>query len=83
MAGRLFVRTGGRGSAGAGPAQPGADELARLAAALDGLAREDIERELSKLPSEWPVTDEELGAVADFADYRRGPVGARLLAMVA
>ena len=43
----------------------------------------DIEGELSKLPGDWPVTDSELDAVADFVDYRRGPVAARLRAVVA
>jgi hypothetical protein len=60
-----------------------ANELARLADALDGLDRHRIERELSKLPSDWPVTDDELDAVVDFVDYRRGPVAARLRVVVA
>lgn len=59
------------------------DELERLAGALEKLAREDIEAELSKLPSEWPVTDEELDAVADFAYSRRGAVAGRLRSALA
>lgn len=58
-------------------------ELTRLADALDGLTRQDIEGELSKLPGNWPVDDSELDAVADFVDHRRGPVAARLRAIVA
>ena len=58
------------------------DELDRLAAALDGLSREDIDAELSKLPADWPVTDNELDAVADFAYDRRDAVAARLRAVV-
>ncbi|MGI8845852.1 MAG: hypothetical protein ACR2HC_06735 [Thermoleophilaceae bacterium] len=60
-----------------------ADELERLADALEALTREDIEVELSKLPSEWPVTDEELDAVADFAHSRRGAVTGRLRSALA
>ncbi len=59
------------------------EELRRLADALDAVSRQDIERELSKLPYDWPVADDELTAVAEFADHRREPVAARLRAMVA
>lgn len=58
-------------------------EMTRLADALDALTRQDIEGELSKLPGNWPVTDSELDAVAEFVDYRRGPVAARLRTVVA
>ncbi len=58
------------------------DEILRLADALDAVSREEIENELSKLPSDWPVSDGELSAVAEFADDRRAPVAARLRAMV-
>lgn len=64
------------------PDQLDAAELTRLADALDDQSRQEIERELSKLPLDWPVTDEELAAVADFADHRRGAVAARLRALV-
>jgi hypothetical protein len=52
-------------------------ELERLAASLEALCREDIEAELSKVPSTWPVTDSELEAVADLSmlvepPWRRG-----------
>jgi hypothetical protein len=56
------------------------DELERLAGALERLPREDIDVELSKLPTDWPVTDGELDAVADFAYGRRDAVAARLRA---
>ena len=59
------------------------DELRRLADALDGLARQEIDGELSKLPLDWPVGDDELTAVAEFVDYRRGPVAARLRGLLA
>jgi hypothetical protein len=65
------------------PDQLDGDELTRLAEALDGVSREDIEGELSKLPATWPVDDDELTAVAEFVDHRRGPVAARLRAVVA
>jgi hypothetical protein len=57
-------------------------ELERLATALEALRREDIEAELSKLPSDWPVTDSELAAVADFVEARQTPVAARLRALL-
>jgi hypothetical protein len=57
-------------------------ELMRIATALDDLTRGAIDAELSKLPSSWPVSDTELDAVAEFVDYRRGPVAARLRAVV-
>ncbi|HEV7805015.1 MAG TPA: hypothetical protein VGO80_04305 [Solirubrobacteraceae bacterium] len=65
------------------PGQLDDGELTRLADALDALTREDIEGELSKLPGSWPVDDSELNAVADFVDHRRGPVAARLRAILA
>jgi hypothetical protein len=40
------------------------DELSQLADALDAVSRKEIEDELSKLPSDWPASDGELGAVA-------------------
>jgi len=60
-----------------------AAEVTRLANALGAVSRQDIEGELSKLPRDWPVADDELDAVAGFVDHRRGPVAARLRAMVA
>lgn len=57
-------------------------ELGRLAEALDGLGREEIEREVSKIPVDWPVSDAELAAVVDFAGRRRAPVAGRLRALV-
>jgi hypothetical protein len=64
------------------PDQLDPDELTRLADALDDLSRQDIERELSKLPRDWPVADDEFSAVAEFADHRRAAVAARLRAFV-
>jgi len=54
------------------------DELTRLATELEQIAQEDIDRQLSNLPADWPVTDEELEAVATFADQRRQPVAERI-----
>lgn len=65
------------------PTQLEQTELLRIATALDDLTRGAIDTELSKLPSSWPVADSELDAVAEFVDYRRGPVAARLRAVVA
>lgn len=57
-------------------------EVERLAHALEALAKEDLDAEISKLPASWPVTDEELAAVADFADQRRAPVAACVRTLV-
>lgn len=57
-------------------------EVGRLAEVLEALSKEDIDAEVSKLPASWPVTDEELAAVADFAEQRRGPVVARFRTLV-
>lgn len=65
------------------PDQLDGAEVSRLADALDGLTRQDIDGELSNIPPDWPVTDGELDAVADFVDHRRGPVAARLRGLVA
>jgi hypothetical protein len=59
------------------------DELGRLAGALEAITRQEIESELSKLPAEWPVSDQELEAVVDFALARREPVATRLRGLVA
>lgn len=65
------------------PAQLDQNELERLAAVLEILTRETIEAELSRLPKDWPVTDDELDVLAEFIDHRRGPAAARLRAAVA
>jgi hypothetical protein len=57
-------------------------ELSRLADALEALTAEDIARELSKLPSDWPVSDEELEAMVVFADARREPTVSRLCTLI-
>lgn len=58
------------------------DELSRLADALEVLTAEEIATELSKLPRDWPVSDEELEAVTVFADARREKTAQRLVAMI-
>lgn len=57
-------------------------ELGRLADALEGLSLADVEDAISGLPASWPVSDEELAAVAQFADMRKAPVAARLRTLV-
>lgn len=59
-----------------------ATEFERLAAAIATTALEDIEAVMSKIPAAWPVSDQELSALAAFIDARRGPVAARLRALV-
>jgi hypothetical protein len=63
------------------PAGLDGGELTRLADRLDEITRQDLETELSNIPPDWPVTDEELNAVAKFADSRRGNVAVRLRAL--
>jgi len=48
------------------------DELERLAVAVEELSEDQIAAELSRLPANWIVTDDELEAVVRFAVYR-GP----------
>jgi len=57
-------------------------ELERCARALESVTRDQIEEVLSKLPAAWPVDNDELEAVATFADLRRLPVATRLRALV-
>lgn len=57
-------------------------ELARLADALDGLQREDIEEQVAKLPASWPIDDAELESFVDLADARRAPVAERMRALI-
>lgn len=59
------------------------EALVAYADALEALTREGIEAEVSKLPAEWPVSDEELVAVRDFAEHRAGPAAGRLRALLA
>lgn len=59
-----------------------AEEIERLAARLETVSEEEIRVELSKLPADWPVTDEELDAVLEFAVARRTAVAERLRAMI-
>jgi hypothetical protein len=54
------------------------EELLRVADTLSTIKRVDLEDALRGIPAEWPVTDEELEAVVDFADHRRMPVAQRL-----
>lgn len=59
-----------------------AAELNRLGDALEALSRADIEDAISGLPTSWPVSDEELAAVAQFADMRKSAAASRLRALV-
>ncbi len=65
------------------PNQLDPGELHRLADVLEGLDSPDIESAISGLPVSWSVSDEELAAVAHFANMRKAPVAARLRALVA
>jgi hypothetical protein len=58
------------------------DELGRLAGVLESLTLDEIETAISGLPTSWPVSDEELAAVAQFADMRKAPVAARIRSLV-
>jgi hypothetical protein len=53
-------------------------EIGRLADRLDGLTKHEIEADVSAVPASWPVSDDELGAVVDFADRRRQGAAKRL-----
>jgi hypothetical protein len=64
------------------PRQLDKKEVGRLAETLEGLGRAEIEDAISGLPASWPVSDEELAAVAQFADLRKAAVAARLRALV-
>lgn len=57
------------------------EELERIAERLGTITREELENALHGIPSEWPVSDEELEAVVDFADHRRTAVAERLTAL--
>lgn len=57
--------------------------LAAYADALEAVTREGIEAELSKLPLDWPVSEEELLAVRDFAEHRVAPTVGRLRGLLA
>lgn len=56
-------------------------ELLRCADELEGLAPSRLEDALASLPTQWNVSDADMEAVIDFADYRRPTVAARLRAM--
>jgi hypothetical protein len=56
-------------------------ELRRLADALRALESDSIPSLLRGIPLSWPVTDNELDAVVEFADQRRTPVAERLSRM--
>lgn len=56
-------------------------ELARIADTLVTMRREDLQDALSGIPASWPISDEELEAVVDFADHRRTSVAERLRAL--
>lgn len=65
------------------PAQLDPGEINRLGGALEGLSSADIEAAISGLPTSWPVSDEELAAVAQFADLRKAAAAARLRSLIA
>jgi hypothetical protein len=58
-------------------------ELERLANSLEALPSKAIEAAVSALPASWPVTDEELEAVVEFANVRKSAVAGRLRVLVA
>lgn len=58
-----------------------ANELTRLADAVEGATEQRVEACVSKVPAMWPVTDSELEAVVSFVLVRREPVAARLRAI--
>lgn len=67
------------------PGQLDVAELSRLADALDGLTRQDIDGELSKMPPDWPVTDSTpwlpssiIGVAGGCAAARNGGLGSNL-----
>lgn len=57
-------------------------ELNRLADAIEAATRGQIDDVLSKIPAAWPVSDEELAALAAFLESRRAPAAARLRSLV-
>lgn len=57
------------------------DEIERMADALEAIDAESVLRVMRRIPSAWPVSSEELGALAWFLYRRRAPVAARLRAL--
>jgi hypothetical protein len=55
-----------------------ADELERVAVAIEDATQQQLEAELAKLPPDWPVTDDELSGVVNFAIHRRTAVAERV-----
>lgn len=53
-------------------------ELARLAAAIESMTKDDIDSVMSNIPADWPVTDDELAALSNFLEARQAPVAGRL-----
>jgi hypothetical protein len=52
--------------------------VGEFADGLEALTRPELAAALSRLPLDWPVTEDELEAVVDFADRRRLPTAGRL-----
>lgn len=73
----------GQGPITLDPDQLDPAEIYRLGDALENLSRAEIENAISGLPDSWPVSDEELAAVAQFADLRKAAVASRLRSLVA
>jgi hypothetical protein len=59
-----------------------ASELERLAVAVEAVSEEEVLSVMAKVPADWPVTDEELEALADFVLDRRSSVAGRLRSYV-
>jgi len=53
-------------------------ELERLASAIEAVTEEEVVVVMQKVPTDWPVTDAELEALADFVLDRRASVAGRL-----
>jgi hypothetical protein len=55
-----------------------AEELSRLAAAIEAATVEEIEACISNVPPGWPVTDAELDSLVEYLAHRRALVAERL-----
>jgi hypothetical protein len=59
------------------------NELGRVAAALENLARDQLVEVLRAVPASWPVQDAELEVLGYFLECRRSPVAARIRRLAA
>lgn len=78
------LATTGTSEHGLGVPADGLDvgEVARLADAIEAVTKDEIDGVMSKIPVEWPVADDDLAALSAFLEARRGPVAARLRALL-